>query len=166
MIAARFKTWEFWKRLLLEFWIAAVLATIWTCYKFSQSTSFGVGDAITYFGPSFFLAAWFTGQFVRVDRQKSVDENLNIIRTEMAAFVETTKKVAKLQDQLLQRATTDPALAKTLVEISKLTAQANTHLLAANTAATSTLAVVALTAADLTTGPPELGRPHLTAKSN
>ena len=86
----------------------------------------------------------------------------------MASFAETTKKVAELQDQLLQRATTDPALAKTLVEISKLTAQANTHLLAANTAATSTLAAVALTATDLTTGPPELGRPHLsiTAKSN
>ena len=76
-------------------------------------------------------------------------------------------KVTELQVQLLQHATTDPALAKAIVDISKLTAEANTHLLAANTAVTSTLAV-ALTAMDLTTGPPELGRPALsiTAKSD
>ena len=167
MIAAQFKTWEFWKRLFLEFWIAAVVAIIWTFYKYSQSATFGVSDAITHFSGSFFLAAWFTGQFVRVDRQKSVDENLTIIRTEMAAFTENMMKVTELQVQLLQHATTDPALAKAIVDISKLTAEANTHLLAANTAVTSTLAV-ALTAMDLTTGPPELGRPALsiTAKSD
>lgn len=156
MIAARFKTWKFWARLFHEFWIATIVALIWTFYKYSQSYSFDLSDGIAHFSGSFFLAAWFTGQFVRVDRQQSVDDNLKIIRNEMAAYTETMNKVVDLQVQVLQRAIADPAVAKMIADMSKLTVEANTHLLAANNAV-----VMALTTVDLDTGSPELGSPKL-----
>jgi len=160
MTDARFFTSRLWARLFREFRLALAIASCWVIYKYTQATSFGLTEFITHFSTSFFLAAWFTGQFVRVDRQQSVDENLTVIRDELQAAAEAIRKVTKLQSEILQRTSSDPVLASKIIDILHLTTEANTHLVAANSSL-----VVALSGDNLSTGSPTLGQPALIVRT-
>lgn len=65
------------KRICKEFWLPALVASCWTVYS-AQSAANGnsLAEIVASFGASFFLAAWATGQYVRIARQADVQSRL------------------------------------------------------------------------------------------
>jgi hypothetical protein len=55
-----------------EFFLAATIATAWTAYSFmSGDKPLTVVQAVNIFGPTFFIVAWMTGNFVRIKKQSA-----------------------------------------------------------------------------------------------
>jgi hypothetical protein len=81
------------KRILREFWVPATLAIAWTAYSFYTRTGpWGVKEAITAFGPSFFLVSWTTGQFFRIQKQSAVEQNLRSIESRISGLVDSLEQ--------------------------------------------------------------------------
>lgn len=84
------------KRLLTEFWLPALLAMGWTAYNiYSSPAPWHFKEFVNVFGPSFFLASWATGQFFRVKKQVSLDQNITSIETRVTTLLEKLDKHTK-----------------------------------------------------------------------
>ena len=74
------------KQLLKEFWIPALIAGGWTAFVTWESPT--IEGIVTNLGPSFFLAAWATGQIFRVRKQIGVEGGLKEVSQRVSVVVE------------------------------------------------------------------------------
>lgn len=81
------------KQLLKEFWIPGLLAISWTTYVTWGTVT--VQSALTNLGPSFFLAAWLTGQVFRVRKQAGVETSLQGLEGRLTELVDTVEAETK-----------------------------------------------------------------------
>jgi len=80
-------------RLLKEFWLPALVASAWTAYNLrTAEAGWDLKTLINVLGPSFFLAAWATGQFFRVQKQANVEQNLTSIENRVESLVTKLEK--------------------------------------------------------------------------
>ena len=75
-----------------------LIAVAWTLYSLAvEPTKRNLVDAITVFGPSFFLACWAFAQWFRVKKQQSVESGLSGIVTKqeslLAALTDTAERL-------------------------------------------------------------------------
>ncbi len=80
------------KQLLKEFWLPGLIAGCWTTYVVWGGT-ITVETVLAAFGPSFFLAAWLTGQVFRVRKQAGMETSLQALEGRMTGLVD------KLEDK-------------------------------------------------------------------
>lgn len=84
------------KRLLGEFWLPALVAFGWTAYNLQpMPTVWDFKTFVNVFGPSFFLASWATGQFFRIKKQVSLDQNITTIESRVTSLLEKLDKHTK-----------------------------------------------------------------------
>lgn len=84
------------KRLIQEFWLAAVVAVAWTSYNaFTEGSGWKFKTIVNTFGPSFFLVSWATGQFFRVRKQVSLDRSIGSIEARVDAVLDRLEKHTK-----------------------------------------------------------------------
>ena len=82
------------RRLVKEFWVPALFATVWTAYNtYLASSVWGLKDYVNVFVPSFFLISWATGQFFRVQKQVGMEQNLLSLDTRIENLVKLTEQV-------------------------------------------------------------------------
>jgi hypothetical protein len=80
-------------RLLKEFWLPALLATVWTTYNVRTAGAvWHFKTILNIFGPTFFLISWATGQFFRVQKQAHVEQNLTSIEGRVENLVTRLEK--------------------------------------------------------------------------
>lgn len=69
-------------QLIKEFWLPLVLSILWVLYNiFSSegSAEWDIKKVVNIFGPTFFLLSWLTGQFFRVKKQTTVEDQFSTI---------------------------------------------------------------------------------------
>ncbi|MFW6114543.1 MAG: hypothetical protein ACOC7K_02270 [bacterium] len=83
------------KQAIKEFWLPAIVAVSWATYNIwveDPRTTASWISFINVFGPTFFLAAWLTGQFFRIRKQARVETSL----------AEITQRLETVADDLAQ----------------------------------------------------------------
>ena len=84
------------KQIFKEFWIQVVLSIIWVIYnEYTDKKSFDLASSVKNFGTCLFLTSWFLGQYLRIKKQRSVDNSLSEI-------LKSTQEVITTQTELMQ----------------------------------------------------------------
>jgi hypothetical protein len=131
----------FW-RFVSEFWIAFLVALGWAILRNWPLTTewTWAGAFVANLGGAFFLASWFTGQFVRIKRQQM---NEQTSATFMDQLGRLTSAVSELTTKVTDVVAREPALPKTLAQdLLSLVSNANTQLAAANSTAAMVLSTL------------------------
>lgn len=121
-------SWSVWKRFFLEYWPAFTIAVVWAIYRTYPFGPGWIGTLLSNFGGSFFVLSWFSGQFVRIDRQSATEQKLNTLGDQLKTLTGTVVTLTGQVDA-------SPQLKR---QLSGLTGTANVQLAQAN----STLADV------------------------
>ena len=89
------------RRVLIEFWFPALIASMWTAYSVPTTLT----GAVNTWGLTFISVAWITGQLFRIRKQARVEKDLGSIETRLAGLVgkleDQTKEVLSHLDQEL-----------------------------------------------------------------
>jgi hypothetical protein len=122
------------KRIVFEFWMAFVLALGWAIFRAwpFQSELSWLGTFVANFGAAFFFVSYFTGQFVRIKRQATVEGTLQSVTTKL---IDLTTSVGNLTTMITQALAREPALQPIARELS----ETNMKLVQANTAVATVL---------------------------
>ncbi len=79
-------------RIINEFWIPFVIALLWTIWTyFLNDDTLTIYKVVQAFLAAFFIASWFTGQFVRIQKTMSVENR----------FEETLDRLDKVADKIV-----------------------------------------------------------------
>jgi len=105
------------KRIIFEFWLAFVVAAIWAilrAWPFQVEWTW-LGTLVANFSVAFFLVSYMIGQYVRIRRQRAVEQRVG---TAIDRLVGVTVAVSELTDRLNEYLTQEPASLLVLKELS------------------------------------------------
>jgi hypothetical protein len=125
-----------------EFWIPFLCALAYVLWgRYWPSTGFG--PALKDFGLAFFFVSWFSGNVVRIWRTDKTQTALNDIKAALADYAAASSKATEASNALLQEVATSvrPGAGRSdpLVEMARLSVQANNQLTTANNAVISVI---------------------------
>jgi hypothetical protein len=85
--------WKLAKQLLREFWLPALVASLWVAYGvWSDLTRSSISTSVTRFGAAFFFFSWLTSQIFRVSKQAKTEKSLSAIEDRILGVVDDLQR--------------------------------------------------------------------------
>lgn len=82
------------KQIIKEFWLPTLLALGWSLFNFydGPKADWSVINFVNIFGTTFFIIAWFTGQYFRVRKQAKVEHGLVSVQDQIGSLLKSLEE--------------------------------------------------------------------------
>jgi hypothetical protein len=114
-------------RVIAEFWLAFVGALVWATFRtWPIREDWGwVSSFIANFVAAFFFVSYFTGQFLRIKRQTTLEETMRSITSGLVDLTSSVGRLTMLFTQALAKETALQPIARELSDANAKLAEAN-----------------------------------------